>query len=269
MNDTLRNKFLTLHNDVRQTVRNGQLKGQPIAISIKPMKYNLELEKKAQTLSEQCRAGHDRAVERKISPFPYVGQNWAGASTIELGFKSWLDEHKYYDYFRSYCEEGQCNEYTQIVWEETTDIGCSVTECPNSPFRLSIVCNYGPGGNYVAKEPYITKEQQKETDTTKKIEFPKINQKHTTKKESETQTTPKTTTTKIYTTHRKIAKKIKEKETTTKTKCSTTTTKTTTKKPTKRTTTTTRRTTRATTKTTPKTTRTTTTKTTTKKPTKR
>nr|CAH8865326.1 unnamed protein product [Trichobilharzia regenti] len=105
MNDTLRNKFLTLHNDVRQTVRNGQLKGQPTAVSIEPMKYNLELEKKAQTLSEQCRAGHDRAVDRKVSPFQYVGQNWAGAGTIELGFKSWLDENKHYDYFKVIVEK--------------------------------------------------------------------------------------------------------------------------------------------------------------------
>ncbi|VDQ10131.1 unnamed protein product [Trichobilharzia regenti] len=84
MNETLRNKFLKLHNDVRQAVRNGQIDSQPIAVSIGPLKYNLELEKKAQMLSDECRVGHDSAEERQIPLFPYVGQNWAGAANVEM-----------------------------------------------------------------------------------------------------------------------------------------------------------------------------------------
>ncbi|CAH8865111.1 unnamed protein product [Trichobilharzia szidati] len=113
-------------------------------------------------LSDECRVGHDSAEERQIPSFPYVGQNWAGAESVEIGFKKWLDGHKHYDYFRSYCTEGECNSYAQIVWEMTTDIGCSVTKCSNSLYELSIVCNYGPGGNYIERKPYKTNVSENE-----------------------------------------------------------------------------------------------------------
>ncbi|CAH8865109.1 unnamed protein product [Trichobilharzia szidati] len=162
MNDTLRNMLLTLHNNARDDVRKGAISGQPKAISIKHVKYNMELEKKAQNLSDQCRVGHDTDAERKVPPFTYIGQNWAGAATVELGFNSWLNEYKNYDFYGSYCYNGQCNKYTQIVWQKTTDIGCGVTKCPSAPYGLSIVCNYGPGGRYIDQYPY-------ETDQTGKL----------------------------------------------------------------------------------------------------
>ncbi|XP_018653234.1 hypothetical protein Smp_176170 [Schistosoma mansoni] len=37
LDDAMRNELLTLHNEARQAVRNGQLFGQPIAVSIKPL----------------------------------------------------------------------------------------------------------------------------------------------------------------------------------------------------------------------------------------
>ncbi|KAF6026089.1 CRISP3 [Bugula neritina] len=44
--------------------------------------------------------------------------------------------------------------YTQMVWAETTRIGCGVQTCNGStPFY---VCNYGPSGNQADRiyEPY-------------------------------------------------------------------------------------------------------------------
>ncbi|CAH8634000.1 unnamed protein product [Schistosoma rodhaini] len=156
LDDVMRNELLTLHNKARQSVRNGQLFGQPIAVSIKPLQWNVELERKAQNLSDQCRVGHDTNADRKIPKFQYVGQNWAGAKDIKTGFQSWLNEYKNYDFNTRTCRMGQCGHYTQIVWEDTTDVGCGVTKCPNFPYGLSIVCNYGPGGNYAGRPLYRT-----------------------------------------------------------------------------------------------------------------
>ncbi|VDQ11555.1 unnamed protein product [Trichobilharzia regenti] len=44
----------------------------------------MDLEEKAQDLADECRIGHDTAWRRRTSPFRYVGQNWAGAQTVEL-----------------------------------------------------------------------------------------------------------------------------------------------------------------------------------------
>ncbi|CAH8865121.1 unnamed protein product [Trichobilharzia szidati] len=156
MNQEMRDKFLTLHNNARESVRNGLLSGQPAAIFMKPLKYNLELEEKAQKLSDQCRVGHDTAAERNVSSFSYVGQNWAGAGNIEVGFNLWLNEYKGYDFITGKCRIRRCGHYTQVVWQRTTDVGCGVTACPDFPYALSIVCNYGPGGNYVGRYPYET-----------------------------------------------------------------------------------------------------------------
>ncbi|KAH8873652.1 Venom allergen 5 [Schistosoma japonicum] len=142
MDNRMRTQLLSLHNTARAAVRNGQLSGQPIAVSMKLL--NTELEMKAQFLSDQCRFGHDTNNDRKTSQFPYVGQNWAGSQDIETGFQLWLDEYKYYDFNTGTCHLAQCAHYTQIVWENTTDIGCGVSNCPNIPYKLSIVCNYGP-----------------------------------------------------------------------------------------------------------------------------
>ncbi|RTG89433.1 uncharacterized protein DC041_0008041 [Schistosoma bovis] len=42
-----------------------------------------------------------------------------------------------------------------MVWAKTTDIGCGVASCPR--YGLSIVCNYGPGGNWNNEKPYEVK----------------------------------------------------------------------------------------------------------------
>ncbi|CAH8607325.1 unnamed protein product [Schistosoma bovis] len=77
-------------------------------------------------------------------------------SFLSSGFQLWLGEYKNYDFYTRTCRMGQCGHYTQLVWEDTTDVGCGVTKCPNFPYGLSIVCNYGPGGNYVGRSPYRT-----------------------------------------------------------------------------------------------------------------
>ncbi|RTG82269.1 uncharacterized protein DC041_0010751 [Schistosoma bovis] len=162
IDNATREKLLTLHNNARTSVLHGWLEGQPMARSIKPLKWNVELEEKAQMLADTCYFGPDNAIERKVPNFTNVGQNWAGANTVEIGFQLWLDEYKNYDFFNRLCFTGRCSHYTQIVWENTTDIGCGVTSCPHSPFNLSIVCNYGPAGGCPGHFPYDVKGQYRQ-----------------------------------------------------------------------------------------------------------
>jgi hypothetical protein len=48
-----------------------------------------------------------------------------------------------------------CGHYTQVVWEETEQVGCGYASCENgnSIFEV-IVCNYDPPGNYIGQTPY-------------------------------------------------------------------------------------------------------------------
>lgn len=41
--------------------------------------------------------------------------------------------------------------YTQIVWQDTTQIGCATGLCKG---KLIVVCNYDPPGNFLGQKPY-------------------------------------------------------------------------------------------------------------------
>jgi hypothetical protein len=86
-----------------------------------------------------------------------------GKSTPEEVVSSWVGEDAYYDYASNTCETGQqCGHYTQVVWRDSVQIGCGMTNCTeNSPFTSDgkgawqlWVCNYNPAGNYVGQQPY-------------------------------------------------------------------------------------------------------------------
>lgn len=49
--------------------------------------------------------------------------------------------------------------YTQIVWADTTKIGCGKIRYTDSKgwIALYLVCNYGPTGNYINKPIYKIK----------------------------------------------------------------------------------------------------------------
>jgi pathogenesis-related protein 1 len=44
-----------------------------------------------------------------------------------------------------------CGHYTQIVWRDTTSVGCAAQSCPQGEIW---VCDYSPPGNYVGQHPY-------------------------------------------------------------------------------------------------------------------
>jgi len=48
----------------------------------------------------------------------------------------------------------QCGHYTQIVWADTTKVGCGIHTCPGLTYGSSVVCNYAPGGNIGGQRPY-------------------------------------------------------------------------------------------------------------------
>ncbi len=73
--------------------------------------------------------------------------------TIEDVVKVWTDEERWYNYKNNSCQPGQqCGHYTQIVWRETTEVGCAVKYCGDQ--SQNWVCSYNPPGNYVGKRPY-------------------------------------------------------------------------------------------------------------------
>ena len=44
--------------------------------------------------------------------------------------------------------------YTQIVWKNTTKVGCGIANSLTDRGGEWVVCRYSPPGNYVGQKPY-------------------------------------------------------------------------------------------------------------------
>ncbi|MDC0712474.1 CAP domain-containing protein [Stigmatella sp. ncwal1] len=93
------------------------------------------------------------------------GENIAAATPGGLNtlgvVRTWAAEASDFDYARNTCSPGKvCGHYTQLVWRNTTQVGCAMKECSeNSPFQGFTrwnfwVCNYSPPGNFAGQRPY-------------------------------------------------------------------------------------------------------------------
>ncbi|KAM7540499.1 hypothetical protein Aperf_G00000031439 [Anoplocephala perfoliata] len=147
-------QVLELHNKYRREVAQGRVAGQPPSDKIRDLKWNDELARMAQAHSDKCGFNHNSYDERATQTFKYVGQNFAVFSSIKEGVDKWFEEHKDYDYNANSCR-GVCGHYTQMVWADTTDLGCGATKCNYQGHMMYyLICHYGPTGNFNNQRPY-------------------------------------------------------------------------------------------------------------------
>jgi len=67
---------------------------------------------------------------------------------------SWGNEQADYNHARNECRTGAiCGHYTQIVWRDTSKVGCGMGTCRDSHEQIW-VCHYAPAGNIVGETPY-------------------------------------------------------------------------------------------------------------------
>ncbi len=65
----------------------------------------------------------------------------------------WASEKADYQYTSNTCDAGKiCGHYTQMVWKNTSEVGCGMAVCPDK--GQIWVCNYNPPGNYSGQWPY-------------------------------------------------------------------------------------------------------------------
>lgn len=79
----------------------------------------------------------------------FTGDNSVGA------IRSFGEEKHDYNYDSNTCAPWKvCGHYTQVVWEDTTKVGCARVSCNSNGYKEIYVCQYDPAGNYIGEKPY-------------------------------------------------------------------------------------------------------------------
>lgn len=117
-------------------------------------------------------SGQARLVHGKIAaPASYsfssgttqMGENLAAAGSsgsypaVATLVNLWSNEKVDYTYSSNTCASGKvCGHYTQMVWKNTTAVGCGYAKCTDGSAmkRSFISCNYTSAGNVVGQKPY-------------------------------------------------------------------------------------------------------------------
>jgi uncharacterized protein YkwD len=153
-NSTLAKEMLAAHNQVRANAKPKPKSPLP------PLTWSPEAAKVAQAWANRCEFEHNRNRGK-------YGENLAaaappGSKTNQEAVMDWASEAADYSYSSNKCAPGKvCGHYTQLVWRDTTQVGCATAICTkNSPFGAQFpkwqlwVCDYTPPGNYVGQKPY-------------------------------------------------------------------------------------------------------------------
>ncbi|VDO04848.1 unnamed protein product [Haemonchus placei] len=162
MTDSVRQKFLDLHNQYRSSLARGlepdALGGNaPKAAKMLKMVYDCSVEASALKHASKCVYQHSANTER-----PGLGENLYKTSALNFdkvkaaaqSSQMWWSELKEYGVGPSNNltlalwnrPDTQIGHYTQMAWETSYRLGCAVAHCSSFTYA---VCQYGPAGNYL------------------------------------------------------------------------------------------------------------------------
>ncbi|XP_011871195.1 PREDICTED: venom allergen 3-like [Vollenhovia emeryi] len=173
LNDVDRKAMLDKHNELRRKVASGQeTKGrpgpQPPAVSMPDLTWDKELEDIAQRWVIQCYLGFDEcrnvdrfAVGQSIVSVKTTGEHpFSNPSNGEMVERLYMDVYLFDKNKASlpYEFDKYTISYTQIVWANTTTVGCGqMSSYYHGWNKTKIVCNYGPRGNVIGDLIYEVK----------------------------------------------------------------------------------------------------------------
>lgn len=76
------------------------------------------------------------------------GENLAcGYKDGPSAVQAWYEEGQTYDYSTA----NSYDHFTQLVWKDTTKLGCAYKDCSSENWGLYIICSYDPAGNVIGK----------------------------------------------------------------------------------------------------------------------
>ncbi|XP_075719937.1 allurin-like isoform X2 [Rhinoderma darwinii] len=139
--------IVNTHNTIRRNVN-------PPAADMQKMVWNEEVAANAENVAALCSLQHSHVSNRFIykpslcscGENLYVSSSESSWNTI---IHKWAKEKEDFTYGKG--NDGySTGHYTQVVWAESTQIGCGAAKCDTSGYQFPIylmVCHYCPAGN--------------------------------------------------------------------------------------------------------------------------
>ncbi|CDR47647.1 CYFA0S35e00716g1_1 [Cyberlindnera fabianii] len=115
--------------------------------------WNSELSAYAQSYIDELSTTSTSACSGTLVHSPRTGLNYGenlayGNISPTQGVDLWYNENVYYNYDDPENSSGDFESYghfTQLVWKDTTQLGCVVQSCPSN--RIYLICEYYTAGN--------------------------------------------------------------------------------------------------------------------------
>ncbi|CAM0958639.1 unnamed protein product [Alopecurus aequalis] len=136
--------YVAAHNAARADVGLGEVKWNATVAAY--------AEDYAQKRRADCQLMHS-------PPRPYGENIYWSSGAVATGVDAvtwWVAEKQYYDHDSNSCSAPSgksCGHYTQVVWRDSTAIGCARVVCDGGA-GVFIICSYSPPGNYEGQSPY-------------------------------------------------------------------------------------------------------------------
>ncbi|CAD5223938.1 unnamed protein product [Bursaphelenchus okinawaensis] len=153
------------HNKYRAQVAGGTAVGAgnvtlPTAGDMKALVYSTDLEQEATTYAEKCVWAHSGTQDGENL---YSLTRTSTENTVNLGaaITAWYNEVTTFSPsgIPSYAFVEADGHFTQVIWANTSEVGCDVASCPTltnleGSNYAYIVCNYRAAGNVVSLPIY-------------------------------------------------------------------------------------------------------------------
>jgi pathogenesis-related protein 1 len=136
---------LSYHNQVRASV------------GVAPLNWSAQLAQHAanwatKLAAQGCAMGHSEDSNYGENIFMRSSTQDPNHDAVVEAAKAWDSEKiNYSGEALNKANWSQSGHYTQMVWRDTSELGCAKVACAND---LIVVCNYNPAGNFMGKKPY-------------------------------------------------------------------------------------------------------------------
>jgi hypothetical protein len=129
-------------------------------VPVTPLAWDANLASTALAWASTCTLGHNPG--RATTGFTSVGETiWGTTLPYSTALPSqavaaWVAEKSLYTYAKvNSSNVASTARYSQIIWQNTSKVGCARATCPSAPsFKTILVCNYGNSGNFLDQYPY-------------------------------------------------------------------------------------------------------------------